>query len=91
MKKSKIKSLLLVPPLFASITTECYMQKNSLLLHLFRANDSYVDLPSARKRWSISLLLLTQKEYERMLRTLKIECEAVRQSLQRIVRNILLI
>lgn len=74
MKNQKIKSLLLVPLVFASITTGVVYAEEHPTTSSIQANDSSVvapDLPSAKEKVEHKPAVVPQKSTRRMLRTLK--------------------
>ena len=84
MKKQKIKSLLLVPLVFASITTGVVYAEEQPTTSSIQANDSSVvapDLPSAKENVEHKPAVVTPEEYEQNVADFKkIDIEAVRQS-----------
>ena len=84
MKKQKIKSLLLVPLVFASITTGVVYAEEHPTTSSIQANDSSVvtpDLPSAKEKVEHKPSVVTPEEYEKNVMDFKkIDIEAVRQS-----------
>lgn len=84
MKKQKIKSLLLVPLVFASITTGVVYAEEHPTTSSIQANDSSVvtpDLPSAKEKVEHKPSVVTPEEYEKNVTDFKkIDIEAVRQS-----------
>lgn len=84
MKKQKIKSLLLVPLVFASITTGIVYAEEQTTSSSIQANDSSVvapDLPSAKEKVEHKPSVVTLEEYEQNVADFKkIDIEAVRQS-----------
>lgn len=84
MKKQKIKSLLLVPLVFASITTGIVYAEEQTTSSSIQANDSSVvapDLPSAKEKVEHKPSVVTPEEYEQNVAEFKkIDIEAVRQS-----------
>ena len=83
MKKQKIKSLLLVPLVFASITTGAVYAEEQTTSSI-QANDSSLvapDLPSAKENVEHKPSVVTPEEYEQNVAEFKkIDIEAVRQS-----------
>ena len=84
MKKQNIKSLLLVPLVFASITTGVVYAEEQPTTSSIQANDSSVvvpDLPSAKEKVEHKPAVVTPEEYEKNVTDFKkIDIEAVRQS-----------
>ena len=84
MKNQKIKSLLLVPLVFASITTGVVYAEEQPTTSSIRANDSSLvapDLPSAKEKVEHKPSVVTPEEYEKNVTDFKkIDIEAVRQS-----------
>ena len=84
MKNQKIKSLLLVPLVFASITTGVVYAEEQPTTSSIQANDSSVvtpDLPSAKEKVEHKPSVVTPEEYEKNVTDFKkIDIEAVRQS-----------
>ena len=84
MKKQNIKSLLLVPLVFASITTGVVYAEEHPTTSSIQANDSSVvalDLPSAKEKVEHKPSVVTPEEYEKNVTDFKkIDIEAVRQS-----------
>ena len=84
MKNQKIKSLLLVPLVFASITTGIVYAEEHPTTSSIQANDSSVvalDLPSAKEKVEHKPSVVTPEEYEKNVTDFKkIDIEAVRQS-----------
>ena len=84
MKNQKIKSLLLVPLVFASITTGVVYAEEHPTTSSIQANDSSVvapDLPSAKEKVEHKPAVVTPEEYEKNVTDFKkIDIEAVRQS-----------
>lgn len=84
MKKQKIKSLLLVPLVFASITTGVVYAEEQPTTSSIQANDSSLvaaDLPSAKEKVEHKPAVVTPEEYEKNVTDFKkIDIEAVRQS-----------
>ncbi|CEW45481.1 hypothetical protein ERS044025_00310 [Streptococcus pneumoniae] len=84
MKKQKIKSLLLVPLVFASITTCVVYAEEQTTSSSIQANDSSVvapDLPSAKEKVEHKPSVVTPEEYEKNVTDFKkIDIETVRQS-----------
>ena len=84
MRKQKIKSLLLVPLVFASITTCVVYAEEQTTSSSIQANDSSVvapDLQSAKENVEHKPSVVTPEEYEQNVADLKkIDIEAVRQS-----------
>ena len=83
MKKQKIKSLLLVPLVFASITTGAVYAEEQTTSSI-QANDSSLvapDLPSTKEKVENKPSIVTPEEYEQNVAEFKkIDIEAVRQS-----------
>ena len=83
MKKQKIKSLLLVPLVFASITTGAVYAEEQTTSSI-QANDSSLvapDLPSTKENVEHKPSVVTPEEYEQNVENFKkIDIEAVRQS-----------
>ena len=81
MKKQKIKSLLLVPLVFASITTGIVYAEEHPTSSI-QANDSSVvapDLPSAKEKVEHKPSVVTPEEYEQNVADFKkVDIEAVR-------------
>ena len=84
MKKQKIKSLLLVPLVFASITTGVVYAEEQPTTSSIQANDSSLvapDLPSTKEKVEHKPSVVTPEEYEKNVTDFKkIDIEAVRQS-----------
>ena len=84
MKKQKIKSLLLVPLVFASITTGVIYAEEQTTSSSIQANDSSVvapDLQSGTENVEHKPSVVTPEEYEQNVAEFKkIDIEAVRQS-----------
>ena len=84
MKKQKIKSLLLVPLVFASITTGVAYAEEQTTSSSIQANDSSVvasDLPSGTENVEHKPSVVTPEEYEQNVADFKkVDIEAVRQS-----------
>lgn len=84
MKNQKIKSLLLVPLVFASITTGVVYAEEQPTTSSIQANDSSVvasDLPSDKEKVEHKPSVVTPEEYEKNVTDFKkIDIEAVRQS-----------
>ena len=84
MKKQNIKSLLLVPLVFASITTGVVYAEEQPTTSSIQANDSSVvvpDLPSDKEKVEHKPSVVTPEEYEKNVTDFKkIGIEAVRQS-----------
>ena len=84
MKNQKIKSLLLVPLVFASITTGVVYAEEQPTTSSIRANDSSLvapDLPSAKEKVEHKPSVVTPEEYEQNVADFKkVDIEAVRQS-----------
>ena len=84
MKNQKIKSLLLVPLVFASITTGVVYAEEHPTTSSIQANDSSLvapDLPSAKEKVEHKPSVVTPEEYEKNVTDFKkIDIEAVRQS-----------
>ena len=84
MKNQKIKSLLLVPLVFASITTGVVYAEEQPTTSSIRENDSSLvapDLPSAKEKVEHKPSVVTPEEYEKNVTDFKkIDIEAVRQS-----------
>lgn len=84
MKKQNIKSLLLVPLVFASITTGVVYAEEQPTTSSIQANDSSVvapDLPSGTENVEHKPSVITPEEYEKNVADFKkIDIEAVRQS-----------
>lgn len=84
MKNQKIKSLLLVPLVFASITTGVVYAEEQPTTSSIQANDSSLvaaDLPSAKEKVEHKPAVVTPEEYEKNVTDFKkIDIEAVRQS-----------
>ena len=84
MKKQNIKSLLLVPLVFASITTGVVYAEEQPTTSSIQANDSSVvasDLPSDKEKVEHKPSVVTPEEYEKNVTDFKkIDIEAVRQS-----------
>ena len=84
MKKQKIKSLLLVPLVFASITTCVVYAEEQTTSSSIKANDSSVvapDLPSTKEKVEHKPSVVTPEEYEQNVADFKkVDIEAVRQS-----------
>ena len=84
MKKQKIKSLLLVPLVFASITTGVVYAEEQTTSSSIQANDSSVvapDLQSGTENVEHKPSVVTPEEYEQNVAEFKkIDIEAVRQS-----------
>ena len=84
MKNQKIKSLLLVPLVFASITTGVVYAEEQPTTSSIQANDSSVvapDLPSGKEKVEHKPAVVTPEEYEKNVADFKkIDIEAVRQS-----------
>ena len=84
MKKQNIKSLLLVPLVFASITTGVVYAEEQPTTSSIQANDSSVvapDLPSGTEKVEHKPSVVTPEEYEKNVTDFKkIDIEAVRQS-----------
>lgn len=84
MKNQKIKSLLLVPLVFASITAGLVYAEEQPTSSSIQANDSSVvapDLPSAKEKVEHKPSVVTPEEYEQNVAEFKkIDIEAVRQS-----------
>lgn len=84
MKKQKIKSLLLVPLVFASITTGVAYAEEQTTSSSIQANDSSVvapDLQSGTENVEHKPSVVTPEEYEQNVAEFKkIDIEAVRQS-----------
>uniref|UniRef100_UPI00356B6791 thioredoxin n=1 Tax=Streptococcus pneumoniae TaxID=1313 RepID=UPI00356B6791 len=84
MKKQKIKSLLLVPLVFASITAGLAYAEEQPITSSTQANDSSLvapDLPSAKEKVEHKSSVVTPEEYEKNVTDFKkIDIEAVRQS-----------
>ena len=82
MKKQKIKSLLLVPLVFASITTGVVYAEEHPTTSSIQANDSSVvapDLPSAKEKVEHKPSVVTPEEYEQNVADFKkVDIEAVR-------------
>ena len=83
MKNQKIKSLLLVPLVFASITTGAVYAEEQTTSSI-QANDSSLvapDLPSTKEKVENKPSIVTPEEYEQNVAEFKkIDIEAVRQS-----------
>ena len=83
MKKQKIKSLLLVPLVFASITTGAVYAEEQTTSSI-QANDSSLvapDLPSTKEKVEHKPSVVTPEEYEKNVTDFKkIDIEAVRHS-----------
>ena len=84
MKKQKIKSRLLVPVVFASITTGVVYAEEQPTTSSIRANDSSLvapDLPSAKEKVEHKPSVVNPEEYEQNVADFKkVDIEAVRQS-----------
>ena len=84
MKKQKIKSLLLVPLVFASITTGVVYAEEQTTASSIQANDSSVvapDLQSGKENVEHKPSVVTPEEYEQNVADFKkVDIEAVRQS-----------
>lgn len=84
MKKQKIKSLLLVPLVFASITTGVVYAEEQTTSSSIQANDSSVvasDLKSGTENVEHKPSVVTPEEYEQNVADFKkVDIEAVRQS-----------
>ena len=84
MKKQKIKSLLLVPLVFASITTGVAYAEEQTNSSSIQANDSSVvapDLQSGKENVEHKPSVVTPEEYEQNVADFKkVDIEAVRQS-----------
>ena len=84
MKNKKIKSLLLVPLVFASITTGVVYAEEQPTTSSIQANDSSLvspDLPSTKEKVEHKPSVVTPEEYEKNVTDFKkIDIEAVRQS-----------
>ena len=84
MKNQKIKSLLLVPLVFASITTGVVYAEEQPTTSSIQANDSSLvapDLPSDKEKVEHKPSVVTPEEYEKNVTDFKkIDIEAVRQS-----------
>lgn len=84
MKKQNIKSLLLVPLVFASITTGVVYAEDQTTSSSIQTNDSSLvapDLPSTKENVEHKPAVVTPEEYEQNVENFKkIDIEAVRQS-----------
>ena len=84
MKKQKIKSLLLVPLVFASITTGVAYAEDQTTSSSIQTNDSSLvapDLQSTKEKVENKPSIVTPEEYEQNVAEFKkIDIEAVRQS-----------
>ena len=84
MKKQNIKSLLLVPLVFASITTGVVYAEEQTTSSSIQTNDSSLvapDLPSTKEKVENKPSIVTPEEYEQNVAEFKkIDIEAVRQS-----------
>ena len=84
MKKQNIKSLLLVPLIFASITTGAVYAEEQTTSSSIQTNDSSLvapDLPSTKEKVENKPSIVTPEEYEQNVENFKkIDIEAVRQS-----------
>ena len=84
MKKQNIKSLLLVPLVFASITTGVVYAEEQPTTSSIQTNDSSLvapDLPSSKEKVEHKPSVVTPEEYEKNVTDFKkIDIEAVRQS-----------
>lgn len=84
MKKQNIKSLLLVPLVFASISTGVVYAEEQPTTSSIQANDSSLvapDLPSDKEKVEHKPSVVTPEEYEKNVTDFKkIDIEAVRQS-----------
>ena len=84
MKKQNIKSLLLVPLVFASITTGVVYAEDQTTSSSIQTNDSSLvapDLPSTKEKVENKPAVVTPEEYEQNVTDFKkIDIEAVRQS-----------
>lgn len=84
MKKQNIKSLLLVPLIFASITTGVVYAEEQTTSSSIQTNDSSLvapDLPSTKEKVENKPSIVTPEEYEQNVENFKkIDIEAVRQS-----------
>ena len=84
MKNQKIKSLLLVPLVFASITTGVVYAEEHPTTSSIQANDSSLvapDLPSTKEKVEHKPSVVTPEEYEKNVTDFKkIDIEAVRHS-----------
>ena len=84
MKKQNIKSLLLVPLVFASITTGVVYAEEQTTSSSIQTNDSSLvapDLPSTKEKVENKPSIVTPEEYEQNVENFKkIDIEAVRQS-----------
>lgn len=84
MKNQKIKSLLLVPLVFASITTGVVYAEEQTTSSSIQTNDSSLvapDLPSTKEKVENKPSIVTPEEYEQNVENFKkIDIEAVRQS-----------
>ena len=84
MKKQNIKSLLLVPLVFASITTGVVYAEEQPTTSSIQTNDSSLvapDLPSSKEKVEHKSSVVTPEEYEKNVTDFKkIDIEAVRQS-----------
>ena len=84
MKKQNIKSLLLVPLVFASITTGVVYAEEQPTTSSIQTNDSSLvapDLPPAKEKVENKPAVVTPEEYEQNVENFKkIDIEAVRQS-----------
>ena len=83
MKKQKIKSLLLVPLVFASITTGVVYAEEQTTSSSIQTNDSSLvapDLPSTKEKVENKPAVVTPEEYEKNVTDFKkVDIEAVRQ------------